>query len=365
MADALPSWVLTAQGLPLAFAQVREDPRIDRFVVERTGEHVRVCMIASGGCTAAVLATMPNVAAIHLVDANPAQLALTRLKLRLLNNTDGPERACILGHSVERPEARRERLASDWSALGLPEDAVGPPELVARLGPDFAGRYERCFAALQQEFSPRQIELEGALALDDPTEQARRVAPDTPLGRELNEALDTVMSLPNLVALFGEGATRNPVEPFSRHFARRIRHAFATLPAATNPFLWQMLRGLGQPDWLALATLPIARPGASVCDVTWRQAFMADALREHREAFDVVHLSNILDWLSPEEATATLTVAAQALRAGGQVIIRQLNSTLDIPASGPMFEWDEAAVKELHARDRSFFYRALHLGRKR
>jgi S-adenosylmethionine-diacylglycerol 3-amino-3-carboxypropyl transferase len=202
-----------------------------------------------------------------------------------------------------------------------------------------------------------------ALALDEPAEQARRVAPDTPLGRKLDEALDSVMSLPNLVALFGEGATRNPVEPFSRHFARRIRHAFVTLPAVTNPFLWQMLTGRypeGYPaDWFTLPAPP------RMPEITWQQAFMVDALRAHREAFDVVHLSNILDWLSPDEATATLELTSQALRPNGQVIIRQLNSSLDIPASGSMFDWDIVTAREMHARDRSFFYRELHLGRKR
>ena len=171
------------------------------------------------------------------------------------------------------------------------------------------------------------------------------------------------MSLPNLVALFGEGATRNPVEPFSRHFARRVRHAFATLPAAINPFLWQILAGRhpdGHPaDWFALPA-PARMPA-----VTWQRAYMADALRDHRGAFDVVHLSNILDWLSPDEATATLDRAGRALRPGGQVVIRQLNSSLDVPASGPMFAWDEATARERHAGDRSFFYRALHLGRTR
>ncbi|MDQ4098161.1 MAG: hypothetical protein M3144_09875, partial [Actinomycetota bacterium] len=104
--------------------------------------------------------------------------------------------------------------------------------------------------------------------------------------------------------------TQNPVESFSRHFARRIRHCFATLPAATNPFLWQMLAGRypeGHPaDWFALPA------PASVPEVTWQHALMADALREHRCAFDVVHLSNILDWLSPDEATATLDLATEA-----------------------------------------------------
>jgi S-adenosylmethionine-diacylglycerol 3-amino-3-carboxypropyl transferase len=363
MADALSPWVASAATLPLAFAQVREDPRIDRFVIERTGAGARVCMVASGGCTAAVIATVPNVSAVHLVDANPAQLALTRLKLRLLETEDTAPRLAFVSTGAMPPSEREERLAAELGALGLPPAALGEPGRVAALAPDRAGRYEACFAELQRQLDTHRAELDSALRLSNPAEQARRVDPATPLGRRLDEALDSVMSLPNLVALFGEGATRNPVEPFSRHFAQRIRHCFATLPAATNPFLWQMLAGRypeGHPaDWFALQA-PVSFP-----EVTWQHAFMADALREHPGAFDVVHLSNILDWLSPDEATATLTLAARALRTGGWVVIRQLNSTLDIPASGPMFQWNASTASELHARDRSFFYRMLHLGLKR
>lgn len=361
MSEPLSPWVADAARLPVAFAQVREDPRIDASVVARAGDRARVCMVASGGCTAAVLATDPQVARLHLVDANPAQLALTRLKLRLLTSADCPERLRLLGHSPATPEARSAGLAEHFTALGLPADAVGPAEVVARLGPDHAGRYERCFAALRDEFCDALAELEAVLALPDPPEQARRVAPDTPLGRALDAALDAAMSLPNLVALFGEGATQNPVEPFARHFGRRIRHALATLPAATNPFLWQMLLGRypheHPADWLALP-----RP-AALPPFTYERAFMADALRAARAEFDVVHLSNILDWLSPAEAAATLDAAAGALAPGGWVVIRQLNSTLDIPAAGPMFAWDD--TRERHASDRSFFYRQLHIGRKR
>src|SRR6202011_5138275 len=85
-------------------------------------------------------------------------------------------------------------------------------------------------------------------------EQARRVAPGTSLGRALDDAFDEVMALPNLVRLFGATATNNRCEPFARHFARRTRHALATLPAADNPYLWQVLAGrypVGTPaPWL-------------------------------------------------------------------------------------------------------------------
>ena len=171
------------------------------------------------------------------------------------------------------------------------------------------------------------------------------------------------MGLPNLVGLFGEAATRNRVEPFSRHFARRTRHALGALPAADNPYLWQLLAGRFpkevMPPWLGAAT-PARLP-----KVQWTVTGMAEALRSHANAFDFIHLSNILDWLAPEEARSTLELAGQALRPGGLTLVRQLNSSLDIPALGARFEWDGKSADSLHNQDRSFFYRRLHLGRKR
>ena len=91
---------------------------------------------------------------------------------------------------------------------------------------------------------------------------------------------------------------------------------------------------------------------------------MDEALATMTGQAHVVHLSNILDWLSHEEAARTLELARQALRPGGRVIIRQLNSSLDIPALGQGFVWETAEADMLHRQDRSFFYRALHLGRR-
>src|SRR5262249_1961721 len=152
-----------------------------------------------------------------------------------------------------------------------------------------------------------------------------------------DEAFDRAMSLPILTRLFGEGATRNRVEPFARHFARRTRHALATLPAADNPYLWQVLAGRYPPGagapWLA-EPAPDRLP-----EVPWNTTVMTEALRRAPGSYDFVHLSNILDWLSPDEARATLGLAFSALRPGGRVLVRQLNSTLDIPSLGPGFSW--------------------------
>lgn len=358
----LPAWVSEAAALPVAFAQVREDPLIDAWVVTRLGPEARIIMIASGGCTLAFLAATCRLAQVDVVDPNPAQLALARLKLHLLQNFDRPARLALLGHAPMPADEREERLRAALRTIDVPAEGIGAPHVWAQLGPDHAGRYERVFVQLRKKLG-RAAEVEQLLSLRDPAEQARRVTPATPLGRALDEAFDEAMDLPILIHLFGEGATRNRVEPFARHFARRTRHVLATLPAADNPYLWQVLAGRYPPGteapWLA-APAPHRLP-----QIRWDNTVMTEALRRSPGSYDFVHLSNILDWLSPEEARATLDLAHAALRPGGCTLIRQLNSTLDIPRFGGGFVWQSEEAQALHAKDRSYFYRALHLGRKR
>jgi len=356
-------WVPKIACRPIAFAQVREDASLDQWVVEQLNEGAEVLMIASGGCTAAALAGAPQVSRLHLIDLNPAQIALSRLKLRLLATAEAGERASVLGHSSMPVAERRLRLIVELQKLDLPLDALGPIDLVAELGPDQVGRYEGLFLKLREALSDAADEVTALLQLHDPDEQSRLVDGATHLGRTLDAAFDSVMALPNLIGLFGEAATRNRCEPFSRHFARRTRHALATLPAADNPYLWQILQGHFPPHvvypWLT-AAVPTRIP-----EVRWTVTSMAEALYGRDEAYNFIHVSNILDWLTPEEARSTLDLVWQALHPGGWTLIRQLNSSLDIRSLGGRFELQDKSADALHNRDRSFFYRGLHVGRKK
>jgi S-adenosylmethionine-diacylglycerol 3-amino-3-carboxypropyl transferase len=351
-----------AAGLPLAFAQVREDSLIDLSVVERFAGPPEVLMVASGGCTAALLAASGKTASLHLVDPNSSQLALSRLKLDLLAS-DRPSRLARLGHSAMPPEERRTWLLEALDRLGLPAGALGPIEFVAEAGPDYSGRYERLFLALRAALDEHAREVESLLLLSDLVRQGGLLSAGTTLGQALDSALAQVMALPNLIRLFGEEATQNPAQPFDRHFAERLRAVSATLPAASNPYLWQMLLGR-YPEGMPVAWLS-APQSTKIPAVRCECAFMLPVLKRSARSFDFVHLSNILDWLPASLAAETLEHAAAALRAGGCVLVRQLNSSLDIPALGPQFHWETEAARELHRRDRSFFYRALHWGFKR
>ena len=351
-----PPWLAQAAAVPVAFAQVREDPRVDLAVLDRLPPDAAALMVASGGCTAAALAASGRLARLDLVDVNPAQLALARLKLHLLEHETTSDRLALCGHADMSD--RGPALAALLDRLGLPTDALGPPALLAQLGPDHAGRYELLFDQLRRAMGPTADALPDLLSSPD---AAAHFAPGTPHGDALDAAFDGVMSLPNLVALFGAAATANRVQPFARHFAGRTRVALATLPTADNPFLWQLLVGRFPPatpyDWFA------AVPPARLPKTSFLNFPAADVLWTQPEVYDFVHLSNVLDWLAPAEATETLADAASALRPGGRVLIRQLNSTLDLPALGPQFDWLDTTA--LHAADRSFFYRQLHLGRRR
>lgn len=361
--DTLPAWVAEAARLPIAFAQVREDPLLDVHVVEKGTPAARILMVASGGCTLALLASRARVARIDVVDPNPAQIALARLKLYLLRNFSSAARLALLGHAPMPAEEREQRLRAALQSIGVTAEALGSPRVWAADGPDNAGRYERVFAQLRKQLEPHTAAMERLLGLRDPVEQARRTDSATALGQALDDAFERAMDLPILIHLFGEGATRNRVEPFAQHFARRTRHLLATRPAADNPYLWQVLAGRYPPGaaapWLA-EPMPERLP-----DITWNTIAMIEALRRAPAAYDFIHLSNILDWLSPEEARTTLDLAHAALRPGGWTLIRQLNSTLDIASLSNGFAWQTEEARALHAGDRSFFYRALHVGRKR
>ncbi len=289
-----PDWVATARSIPVAFAQVREDPELDFWALDQVGRRARIVMVASGGCTAAALATRDDVETLHCVDPNPAQIALTRLKLELLKTAEPAEKLRLLGHAGLHKKTRANRLAELLGHLGLQSDVLGPLEVVAACGPDHAGRYECLFAALRAELTEFAQPLQAILDLSAPDEQARRVRPETSLGRALDAAFEKIMALPNLVALFGEAATRNPREPFAAHFAWRLRHVLGTQPAAGNPFLSQMLLGRFAPQaehfWLRS---PRVKPRAAI---SCEESPMLPALEKRKGEFDLVHLSNILDW---------------------------------------------------------------------
>ena len=311
-------WLEQAARLPVAFAVVREDPRLDLAVLDQLGERPRVVMIASGGETALCLARRP-LASLILIDLNPAQLELVRLKWQL---AAGPRKRALelLGHQPG------DRL-TQFKAWGLEDGRLGPFDHVCQWGLDHLGRYEAVFRDLQ-----RHRDFQRSFALE------------------------------NLVRLFGKDATQNPRRSFASHFEERSRQAAERPEAGRNPFLSQALHGCFPPqvawDWLAEESW-----GEPLLEPIYRHGEMHEQLRRLPDgSADFVHLSNILDWLSPEQATGVLSQAARVLSPGGVVLLRQLNSSLNIANLSAPLKWDVERARQLVECDRSYFYPEIHWG---
>lgn len=357
------SWIDQAATLPIAFAQVREDALLDLVAISKyCPKGANVLMVASGGCTACAIAARGLASSIHLSDINRAQLQLTQLKLSLLQ---APlyNRLAILGHVSISAEARKKQLTQLCQKENIPLDAFGPIDLIAQIGLDYAGRYECVFAQLQQQLHPHAKTLQQLFESRSIPVQKQLIVPESPFGRDFDAALDHVLAQKNLVRLFGQGATANRVQEFSRHFAQRIRHFLSTLVAADSPYLSQMLLGRFFQNLLYPWFMIV--PSQQMPKLTWSHAPMEDTLRTvEAGSMDFIHLSNIIDWLQPSEARQLLELTWNALRPGGVVFIRQLNSNIAIQEHEPRFNWLTEHANRLLEYDRSFLYRHLHLGRK-
>ncbi len=358
---ALPTWVQEARKSPVYFCQVREDALVDLAVARLLDKTLKVIMVASGGCTAAALAGTGLLSDLHMVDLNASQLALTKLKLDLLNRTNQEERLNILGYTKNKFTSNDYCLDTWLKENNLNHETFGDRDIINQLGLDFSGRYEQLFSQLRHALQAHQKDLDILLALDEPAQQINYID-HTNLRNALKEAFDKVMALPNLIALFGEAATGNRRISFSEHFFERTINILSTQPARTNPYLQSVLLVKGNKrtvsPWIEMPA-PDKMPNLS-----YLESSMLSTLSQSSIKYDLIHLSNICDWLKEEEAKELLIQCHCKLNSGGMVIIRQLNSSLDIPMLFDKFDWQTQLSESLLNKDRSFFYRSLYIGRK-
>lgn len=350
--------------LPIGFSIVREDSAQDLEIIRRYFHHesVNMIMIASGGCTAAQLVAQAPLHQLTIVDPNKAQLELTKFKINLLM-LPTQKRLEILGYAPMDMQDRKEIMLGFMKALDIDPTIFGDIDSIATNGLDFVGKYEQVFQELRNHLSPYSLDLEQAFQSNTLQEQERYLSTDSQLTTAISKALDRVMSQDNLTTVFGNKATANRIQDFSKHFAQRIATYASTFLVSSSPWMANMLLGhFHNNEMFPWLTTTINN---SLPSITYIHDVMNNALEQSpSESYHVVHLSNIIDWLTPQEAEKTLDLAYKALKPGGIVIIRQLNSNIDIMNLGKNFNWDTKTSQEFLTSDRSFFYRNFLIGVK-
>ena len=159
----------------LAFAQVREDYTVEMRVIERLAQAqnrpLRLLLVASGGCTALSLLTMPAVAEIEAVDANLAQIHLVELRRQALLNLSIAEQLDLIGVNLTVSESARINLYNQI-ADQLPtatRNYWDNRSSEIAFGVNRVGRFEQLFRELSARFTEAGLDpiREADLAIQD------------------------------------------------------------------------------------------------------------------------------------------------------------------------------------------------------
>lgn len=317
----------TLERPPLQFAAVREDPRTEERILREHSAH-RVLVVASGGCTALHLrARFPDLE-IDLVDPNPAQHA-------------------HVSHKIEALAALEPRRFD-----------VGPTT-----GPGLqeCGNFERLFGVFRAVLDSFVVTVNERrrLCADLDADWSDVVShPYWPVAFSL--AFDDAM----LLAMFGPNAIQHAERgSYPAYFRQRIEAGLSAPDRAANPWLHHVLLGHYLDD-------PRAWP-----------PFLRDPPRDLRPfprivgelaavpsfaPYDLVQLSNVLDWTDDAGCRALALRLAAELRPGARILWRQLNDPRDLVGHfAAAFDFDPRLDAELTAKERSLFYDRVHSGARR
>ena len=308
----------------LQFAVVREDARVDIAALEGRKPR-RVLLVGSGGCTALAFRARFPEADITVVDPNPAQL----------------------GHIDEKfTEVTRPRPALDRFNV-MDDDPAGLSE---------SGNFEALFRMLRGIVHdlvwPKSSWLDffahrETLHPVDVLEQSDY----------WDHALRLVFDHALLETMFGRAATQHaPRGSYPRYFRRAFERALRSRDARFNPFLHHVFLGhylpYALPDFLRfpLHAKPLEFIEATAASVDF-------------DGYDFIGLSNIFDWMSDAEVTATTARLAADASDASVIVWRQLNNHRPVASRlRGRFTFDPERGRRLRSRERSHFYSEVHVG---
>lgn len=319
---------------PIQFAVVREDPEIERALVNAARAR-RALLVASGGCTAFCLRSWFPRLDLTLVDPNPGQLDLVREKIAALEDK-----------SIDP------RTESGRVVYGIGQD------LSASLNQ--CGNFESLFRQWRgfvHEFVAPSEEIEEQLVArsNDP----RRILswienPYWPTSFELffsDAMLDT---------MFTSAATRH-AEPgsYPRYFQERFELGLGRVDADANYFLHHLVLGYYRDEPRAWPRYLVNRP--RLAGIELRRARLEEI--DDFSGFDLIALSNVMDWMDEAAIDRLAKTIIASSRRDARIVWRQLNNAADHERRfASAFSFDRELAAELHAADRSLFYSSLHVG---
>ena len=345
----------------IRYAQVWEDGDIlTEALAPQPGDHI--LSIASAGDNAlALLANDPE--RVLAVDMNPSQIACVELRVAALRSLSHRELLQFVG---SRPCEDRASLYQR-ARCHLSDDARTfwdhNPEAV-HSGIGGAGRFENYFKLFRKYFLPlvhSNARIDELLQGGSP-EQCRRFY-DAKWNTLRWRLLFRLFFSRQTMGLLGRSpAFFQYVEgSVADRILARTQHALTVLDPSQNPWLHWILKGIhgpALPFWLREENQEgIIR---NLDRLQWRLATIEEVLEREQALFHRFNLSDIFEYMSPENTGTLLSRIADGAAKGGRLVYWNMLAPRSRPETlasklRPM----PALADALHLRDRAFFYSRL------
>ena len=315
------------------FSVVREDPMVEAELVRLTNAS-NVLLIASGGCTALTLQALFPDLHITLVDFNPAQLERVRKKMSALHDVDAGTRCRRFNIETNDPK-----------------------------GLNQSGNFESLFRGLREFIFDLVADEAEIRALFEEEDRLARVSEILFSSKYWSVAFDLYFSDSLLNAMFGPDATQHAeAGSYPRYFQTLFEKGLTSAGAFGNYFLHHVFLGYYLQRSASLPYYLLAPP----TDYRFQMVEgTLDAVPD-LQRFDLISLSNIMDWMPLTEITSLIGYLQNEMRAGASVLYRQLNNYTDLSTYfGAAFEFDAALGIQFQESERSLFYSSVHVGKRR
>lgn len=315
------------------FAVVREDPMVEAELIRLTRAR-NVLLVASGGCTALTLQALFPDLHITLFDFNSAQLERVREKMSALRDGDA---------------ARRHRRFN----IGTNDPS----------GLNQNGNFESLFRGLRAFiFDLVADETEISLLFEEKG-RLGNVSEVLFSSKYWPVAFDLYFSDSLLNAMFGPDATQHAeAGSYPRYFQTLFEKGLTSVKAFDNYFLHHVFLGyyLQRQNSLPYYLLaPSTDYHFQMVEGTLHQV-------PELQRFDLISLSNIMDWMPLVEITSIIGHLQSEMKSGASLLYRQLNNYTDLSTDfGDLFEFNAALGTQFQKIERSLFYSSVHVGKRR
>jgi S-adenosylmethionine-diacylglycerol 3-amino-3-carboxypropyl transferase len=345
----------------IRYASVWEDADVLCEALHPVAGGGRLLSIASAGDNALALLTL-DPAEVIAVDLNPVQLACLELRVAAIRRLDDPDLLSFLGvePAADRLASyRRVRPALSSEAARFWDER---PDLLRR-GVVHVGKFERYLRTFRRWALPLVHSGRTMRALREPrSPEAQRAFYRERWDTARWRLLFRLFFSRALMGRMGrDPALFDHVEgSVGERILGRTRHALSELPTDTNPYLAYIMTGNypveARPRYLRAENLPIIRE--RIDRLTWSQGGAERAAGR----FDGFNLSDIFEYMTPAEQERVYCELLDRSRPGARLVYWNLLA----PRSRPECFRDRARplpelARELHARDRAWFYTALHV----